>query len=171
MISNIIQQKLPANIAYIDATNLDKALRGLKWKLNYKKFRVWLSEKYKVETAYIFIGLIAKYKDLYTYLQECGFTLVFKDVIFQKDGKAKGNCDTDLIMKASSDAYEGNLNKAIIVSSDGDFTPLIKVLINRNQLGTILSPALPTKCSLLLKRTGAPIAYINDQRSILEQLK
>jgi hypothetical protein len=63
------------NIAYIDAANLDKALRGyLGWKLDYKRFRVWLSEKYKVQRAYIFIGLIPKYKDLYTYLQEvaCG---------------------------------------------------------------------------------------------------
>ncbi len=34
------QQRLPENIAYIDATNLDKALKGLKWKLDYKKFRV-----------------------------------------------------------------------------------------------------------------------------------
>jgi len=27
---------------------------------------------------------------------------------------------------------------------------------------------MAAKCSILLKRTGAPIAYINDQRSILE---
>lgn len=157
------------NIAYIDAANLDKALRlTLLWQLDYRKFRVWLLEKYKVERAYIFIGLIPKYKDLYTYLQECGFTLIFKDVLFDKTGKAKGNCDSDLLMQASADLYEGELNKAIIVASDGDYAPLIKVLMVKGRLDTILSPAPVEKCSLLLKRTGASIAYINDQKSLLE---
>jgi uncharacterized LabA/DUF88 family protein len=165
---NLDGKKL-VTIAYIDAANLDKALRlTLLWELDYKKFRVWLSDKYKVERAYIFIGLIPKYKDLYTYLQECGFTLVFKDVLFDKRGKAKGNCDSDLLMQASADLYEGDLNKAVIVASDGDYAPLIKVLIVKNRLETILSPAPVKNCSILLKRTGAPIAYINDQKSLLE---
>lgn len=157
------------NIAYIDATNLDKAIRKvLKWNLDYCRFRVWLKDKYRVERAYIFIGLIPKYKDLYTYLQECGFTLVFKEVIYQ-GGMPKGNCDSDLLMQASSDLYEGDLNKAIIVTSDGDYAPLIKVLLSKGKLEAILSPAMADRCSILLKRTGAPIAYINDQRSILEK--
>src|SRR4029077_6378275 len=119
------------NIAYIDAANLDKALRTYgKWKLDYKRFRVWLKEKYKVQRAYIFIGLIPKYKDLYTYLQECGFTIVFKDVLYQ-DGKPKGNCDSDLLMQATGDFYEGDLSKAILVASDGDYAPLVKLLYMR----------------------------------------
>jgi hypothetical protein len=158
------------NIAYIDATNLDKALRNiLKWKLDYKKFRVWLMDKYNIETAYIFIGLIPKYKDIYTHLQSCGFELEFKDVVYN-GGKPKGNCDSDLLMKASSDFYEGRLNKAVIVASDGDYTPLVKVLQSKNSLEVILSPSTADKCSILLKRTNAPIAYINDQRAILEEI-
>jgi len=35
-------------------------------------------------------------------------------------------------------------------------------------LEIILSPNTEKKCSILLKRTGAPIAYLNDQSSILE---
>jgi len=159
------------NIAYIDAANLDKALRAYAdWRLDYKRFRVWLSDKYKVDKAYIFIGLIPKYKDLYTYLQECGFTLIFKDVLYQ-DGKPKGNCDADLLMQATSDFYEGNLHKAVLVASDGDYAPLIKLLYGRDSLEVILSPAPADKCSILLKRTGAPIAYINDQKSILAKSK
>jgi hypothetical protein len=111
--------------------------------------------------------LIPKYKNLYTHLQDCGFILAFKDVIYH-GGKAKGNCDSDLLMQASSDFYEGDLEKAIIVASDGDYAPLIKVLQSRSRLEIILSPTMAAKCSILLKRTGAPIAYINDQRSILE---
>ncbi len=163
------EEKKKINIAYIDAANLDKALRDptINWKLGYKRFRIWLSEKYQVERAYIFIGLIPKYKDLYTSLQEAGFTLAFKDVLYQ-NGRPKGNCDSDLLMQATSDFYEGDLNKAIIVASDGDYAPLVKLLHTRGALEIILSPALAEKCSVLLKRTNAPIAYINDQRSILE---
>lgn len=158
------------NIAYIDATNLDKALRNhLRWNLDYKRFRIWLRDKYNVEKAYLFIGLIPKYKDLYIYLQECGFELVFKDVVYA-EGKPKGNCDSDLLMKASSDFYVGNLNKAVIVASDGDYAPLVKVLLEGERLETILSPNNCSRCSILLKRTGAPICYINDQRSKLEKV-
>ena len=156
------------NIAYIDAANLDRAMRDLHWKLDYKKFRVWLKDKYKIEQAYIFIGLIPKYKDLYTYFQQCGFTIVFKEVIYHGTGVPKGNCDTDLIMQAIDDAYEGNLEKALLVSSDGDYAPLVKKLQTREQFLGILSPAPAKKCSILLKRTDAPIAYIDDQKNRLE---
>jgi uncharacterized LabA/DUF88 family protein len=158
------------NIAYIDAANLDKAIRGLEWKLDYRKFRTWLSEKYQVEKAYIFIGLIEKYKNLYNYFQESGYLLVFKDVLHQ-DGKTKGNCDSDLLMKAVSDFYEGELAKAVLVASDGDYAPLVKMLQSKGGIEIILSPALAQKCSILLKRTNCPIAYLNDQRSILEQIE
>ena len=163
-----IEEKTRINIAYIDATNLDKALRNqLGWKIDYKRFRVWLKEKYDVRRPYIFIGLIPKFKDLYTFIQSCGFELEFKDVIYA-GGIAKGNCDSDLLMKASSDYYIGGLNKAVIVASDGDYAPLVKVLLGGNRLEVILSPSTVDKCSILLKRTNAPITYINDQRSILE---
>ncbi len=163
-----MEEKQKINIAYIDAANLDKSLKHtLKWTLDYMSFRRWLSEKYNVECAYIFIGLVPKYKNLYTYLQKCGFELAFKDVLYH-DNKPKGNCDSDLLMKAAQDLYEGDLDKAVIVASDGDYAPLIKTLIEKNSLRIILSPAPTKNCSILLKRTGADISYINDQRSILE---
>jgi uncharacterized LabA/DUF88 family protein len=104
---------------------------------------------------------------MYTFLQDCGFTLVFKDVIYQ-DGKTKGNCDSDLLMQAAKDFYEGKLEKAVLVSSDGDYTPLVKMLAEKDAMATIFSPAPTAKYSVLLKRTGVPIAYLEDQRSILE---
>lgn len=161
-------EKEKTAIAYIDAANLDKALRDLGWKLDYRKFRRWLSDKYQIEHAYLFIGLIPKYRDLYTYLQEAGFTIVFKEVVYQGTGTPKGNCDTDLIMQAVDDAYEGRLKEALLVSSDGDYAPLVKKLQSRNQFLAILSPAPAKKCSILLKRTNARIAYINDQKNLLE---
>ncbi len=155
--------------AYIDGANLHKGVQDLGWKLDYKRFRVWLTEKYGVKESYLFLGLIPKYKDIYTNLQECGFTLVFKEVVYDGAGKAKGNCDADLVLRVTRDAYEKAFERAVIVASDGDYAGLVKFLRERGQLETILSPAIQKKCSILLKRTGASIAYMNDQRNILAQ--
>lgn len=156
------------NFAYIDGANLDKALKDLGWKLDYARFKVWLSEKYSVNNAYVFIGLIPKYKDLYTYLQKCGFTLIFKEVTYDDSGKPNGNCDADLVLQCVRDSYENVFTRAILITSDGDYSSLVKFLIEKNKLHTILSPAISRKCSILLKRTGADIAYINDQKTLLE---
>ena len=109
-----------------------------------------------------------KYKDLYTSLQEDGYTLIFKEVIYDKAGKAKGNCDADLVVKAMEDAYENSYDKALLISSDGDYASLVKFLLSKGKFNTILSPAPEERCSVLLKRTDAAIVYINDKRSILE---
>ncbi len=150
------------NYAYIDGANLHRGIVGFGWTLDYARFKVWLSEKYGVKNAYIFIGLIPKYKELYKYLQECGFTLIFKEVVYDGDGKAKGNCDADLVLQTTRDAYENKFDKAIIVSSDGDYAGLIKFLQEKNKLKIILSPSNQKKCSILLKRTNASITYLND---------
>lgn len=155
------------NFAYIDAANLHKGVDELGWKLDYKRFRVWLREKYSVQTAYLFIGLIPKYKDLYKYLQECGYTIVFKEVVYDGDGKPKGNCDADLVLQATRDVYENNCQKAIIVASDGDYAGLVKFLQEKAKIISILSPSTKTKCSILLKRIGVGIVYLNDKKSIL----
>ncbi|MDP3729543.1 MAG: NYN domain-containing protein [bacterium] len=161
-------RKSEKNFAYIDGANLHKGIENLGWRLNYKRFRVWLEDKYGVSQAYIFIGLVPKYKDLYTALQEAGFTLVFKEITYDGDGRVKGNCDADLVLKTTRDAYESVFNKAVLVSSDGDYAGLVKFLQEKDKFLAIISPAMPEKCSVLLKRTNARIAYLNDQKSILK---
>lgn len=161
----------PNNFAYIDGANLHKGISGFDWKLDYARFRVWLSEKYGVNHAYIFIGLIPRYKDLYTYLQEAGFTLVFKEVVYDGNGKPKGNCDAELVLQATRDTYENKFDKAIIVSSDGDYAGLVKFLKERDKIKIILSPHNKDLCSILLKRTNVPITYIKEQKSILQTQK
>ena len=157
------------NIAYIDGANLHNGIESLNWKFDYKRFRVWLNDKYEVKQAYIFLGFVPRYKDLYTRLQEQNYTLIFKEVIFDGEGKAKGNCDADIVVRAMQDAYENNFSKAILVSSDGDFSPLVKFLLSKNKIEVILSPYETRKCSVLLKRTGVKISYISEQKNILEQ--
>ncbi len=157
--------------AYIDAANLHKGVSDFGWKFDYTRFRVWLSEKYSVSKAYLFIGLIPRYGNLYKYLQESGFILVYKEVIYDGNGKPKGNCDADLVLQAVCDTYEEKFEKAIIVASDGDYASLVKFLETKNKIRVILSPHTKDECSILLKRTGVPISYIRDQQGILETRK
>jgi len=159
------------NFAYIDGANLHKGVESSGWSLDYRRLRIWLSEKYGAKKTYIFLGLIPRYKELYKYLQEAGFVLVFKEIIYNDQGEPKGNCDADLVLQVVCDAYEGRFDKAVIVSSDGDYASLIKFLQNRQKLSAILSTHPKDKCSILLKRTGAKISYINDQRSNLELIQ
>lgn len=156
------------NVAYIDGANLHKGVAQLGWTLDYGRLRIWLREKYGVQQAYLFLGLVPKYKNLYTRLQEQGYTLVFKEVTYDGAGKIKGNCDADIVVHAMRNAYENNFDRALLISSDGDYASLVSFLIEKNKLIIILSPASAKKCSILLKRTGAKIAYIGDQKNILK---
>ena len=46
------------NFAYIDGANLNKGVESLSWKLEYRKFRYWLRQKFSVTDARLFIGLM-----------------------------------------------------------------------------------------------------------------
>ena len=157
------------NFAYIDGANLHRGIADLGWKLDYKRFRVWLTEKYEVKTAYLFLGMIPKYKELYQFLQESGFTLVFKEVVYDGNGKPKGNCDADLVLQAVKDTYENKFDKAVLVSSDGDYSCLVSFLLEKQRFRSVLSPHPSGKCSILLKRTNTKIVYINDKKEQLKQ--
>ena len=66
------------NYAFIDSQNLNLAIREMGWRLDFRKFRVYLKEKLGVEKAFLFIGFIEGNEELYTSLQSSGFILVFK---------------------------------------------------------------------------------------------
>jgi uncharacterized LabA/DUF88 family protein len=157
------------NVVYIDGANLHKGIENLGWKLDYKRLRVWLSEKYHVQHAYLFLGLVPKYKDMYTKLQEDGYTLIFKEVTYDNAGKVKGNCDADIVVRVMRDTYENTFEKAILVSSDGDYASLISFLIEKQKLEVILAPSNAKKCSVLLRRTAAKIVYLDDKKAILKK--
>lgn len=148
--------------AYIDGANLHRGVKSLGWKLDYLRFRSWLRQKFGVSLAYIFIGLISKNANLYTSLQSAEFELVFKDVVYDGDGKAKGNCDADLVLRAMKDFYEHKPAAVVLVSSDGDYASLASFFQEKGVSCTVISPAPVKKCSILLKRTNTPIIYLSD---------
>ena len=155
------------NYAYIDGANLHRGVASLGWELDYKRFRVWLLEKYGVKTAYLFLGLIPRYKELYKYLQECGFVLIYKQVTYNETGIIKGNCDAILVLDAVSDFYEKKYDKAVIVSCDGDYAELVEFLKKKGALLSVVSPG--NKCSYLLRQQNIPLLYLDTQRKKLEK--
>lgn len=156
------------NFAYIDGANLYNGTRSLGWTLDYKKFRVWLKEKFSVTQAYIFIGLVPRQKNLYTYLQEAGYVLVYKEVTYDGTGHVKGNCDADLVLKVVVDFYEKKFNHVVLVSNDGDYAPLVGFLKDKKVFRSLISPS--NKCSYLLRKLNIPIVFLDTQKSNLEQL-
>lgn len=156
------------NYAYIDSQNLNLGIQSLGWKLDFKRFRIYLREKYKVEIAYLFIGYIPENQDMYDYLQKAGYILKFKPVLKNNDGKHKGNVDADLVLQTVIDCYENNFDKAVIVTSDGDFYSLIKFLYNKEKLIVVLSPYKDT-CSTLLKKTAKErLVFMDNLKNKLE---
>ena len=154
------------NAAFIDGANLHKSAAGLGFRIDYTRLRTWLREKHGVETAFVFIGYVESNRALYAFLERAGYELVFKETTRDSEGNVKGNCDADFVLWAVRGYYEGYYEKAILVSSDGDYASLAGFLLARGSLELILSPN--DWCSILLLRTGAPIAYVRDVRPHIE---
>jgi uncharacterized LabA/DUF88 family protein len=159
------------NYAFIDSQNLNLGVQSLGWKLDYKKFRVYLKEKYRVEVAYLFIGFIPQYQDLYASLQKDGYILKFKPVLPDREGGHKGNVDADMVLQIVIDHYERHFNKAVIVTSDGDFYSVVQFLYEHQKLERVISPYFKT-CSTLLKVTAKEkLVFINNLRKKMEYKK
>lgn len=114
------------NFAFIDSQNLYLSIRALGWKLDFKRFRVYLRDKYMVSEAYLFLGYLQGNEPLYTELQQAGYICIFKPTLELRDGKIKGNVDAELVLHTMIN-YE-RFNKAVIVSGDGDFYCLVEYL-------------------------------------------
>jgi uncharacterized LabA/DUF88 family protein len=154
------------NYAFIDGNNLHLGAKDSGWKVDYKRFRVFLKDKYRVAKAYYFIGYMQEHEGLYEYLSNSGYDLVFKPTIPDYDGNTKGNCDAELVLQAMIDLK--NYDKAVIVTSDGDFACLVKYLQGIDKLEMIISPH--KKCSSLL--TGlTKVAFLDDMRGKIEYRK
>jgi len=158
------------NFAYIDGNNLYRGLGNCGWKIDFVRFRKWLSDKYGVTKAYYFIGLVPREKDLYAALQYAGFMLVFKEVVFNGSGIPKGNCDADLVLQSVIDVYENQCDQQILVTSDGDYACLVSFLCKKGKFGALLSPSAPNRCSILLKRLNVCTVYL-DAHGLREKLQ
>lgn len=145
--------------AFIDSQNLNLGTskdiyKGRKriyegWKLDFKKFRIYLADKFKVKKAFLFIGYLKKNEKLYKCLKSFGYELVFKPTVSDQQGNVKGNVDAELVLYAVD--LVSVYDKAIIVTGDGDFHCLVEYLLKKRKLGRLLVPNQKRYTKLFLK--------------------
>ncbi len=145
---------------YIDAANLHKSSRRLGFEIDYRKFYMWIRQKYEADRVYMFFGFIDKYVNLYSRLREHGYILMFKETIVTIDGEVKGNCDAELVLKVVSDYYEKNFDTCVLLSGDGDFSCVVSFLAKKGALHALVVPS-EARCSALLKRAWQSIAPLD----------
>ncbi|MEK7534418.1 MAG: NYN domain-containing protein [Patescibacteria group bacterium] len=144
--------------AFIDSQNLNLGTskdiyKGHKriytgWKLDYKKFRKYLFDKFRVTKAFLFIGFIKQNERMYKSLRSYGYDLIFKPTVKDRQGKPKGNVDAELVLHAAAIEY-ANYDRAVIVSGDGDFRCLHEYLEKNGKLLNIIIPNEKSESSLL----------------------
>lgn len=161
--------KQKPNYAFIDSQNLNLGVRTLGWRVDFKRFRIYLRDKYNVEKAYLFIGYMPQNEDMYSAFNKYGFICIFKPTLTNKDGTTKGNCDAELVLAAMIQ-YK-NYSKAVIVSGDGDFQCLAKYLYEHDKLGFLLVPNQKKYSALLKYDIFKPyLRFVSDLKTKLEYI-
>lgn len=176
------KNKLPKAYAFIDSQNLNIGVQAYGWKIDWRKLRQFLADKYNVTQAYLFIGYLPENDAMYTQMHDAGYLVVLKPTIDMymtpedkeaaaakakaktKEGEevkkpaTKGNVDAELVLYAVKEMP--NYDKAIIISGDGDFFGLIEYLEQQGKLLHVFAPNW--KYSSLLKPFEKYIIRIDD---------
>lgn len=143
------------NIAFIDGQNLHMGTTKMAnpWKIDFKKFRVYLKDKHQVDLAYYFLGYVLEEKrDMYLKIQEAGFILVFREHNALMIGKKKGNVDADIIFEIMKKMYyKEEFERIVLVSGDGDYKRLVDFLIEEKKFKKIIFPNRAFASSLYKK--------------------
>jgi len=150
--------------AFIDSQNLNLGVKSQGWKLDWRKFRQYLRNKYSVEKAFLFIGYKPGNEALYTSMQQMGFLIILKPTLELPDRTVKGNVDAELVLHTMIE-YD-NFSRAIIVSGDGDFFCLVEYLVNKNKLLHLLAPN--KHYSTLYKPFSTYVVRIDQLKASLE---
>lgn len=155
------------NNAYIDNQNLFMATHNAKepWDIDMRRLRIYLSEKYNVDKAYLFMGVYQeKQSELYTLFQNLGYILIFRVHENTQKTIKKGNVDTDLVFQCMKDvASDANLDKVILVSGDGDYYKMVKYLNSESKLEKVLLPSHKNASSLYKSLSRVKYQYLDDK--------
>jgi uncharacterized LabA/DUF88 family protein len=168
-------KKKPTIYTFIDSQNLNlgtskniyknRKLIYKGWKLDFKKFKHYLDDKFRVKKIFLFIGYIPENKRLYKKLKSFGYELIFKPTVKDNNGKIKGNVDAELVLYSSAIEYK-NYDKAIIVSGDGDFRCLHEFLVKNKKLFKIIIPNTKSESSLLKPFQKYKIFIIHEKHKL-----
>ena len=162
--------------AFIDSQNLNlgtsknlyknKKLIYRGWKLDFKKFYLYLRNKFKVSKTLLFIGFIQQNQKLYEFLRRCGYILVFKPTTKDNQGKFKGNVDAELVLHSAAIEFP-KYDQAIIVAGDGDYHCLLEYLKSKNKLFKLIIPNRYSESKLLRKFQDYKIFLYRERNNLI----
>lgn len=153
-----------SNLAFIDGQNLHLGTTQSGWKIDHKKFRTYLKDKYHVHEAYYFLGYVTEEQQyLYNNLQKAGFIVLFREHSSALKGKKKGNVDSDIVFEVMKTLIERkDFTKILLVSGDGDYKKLVDFLVKRNVLKKLLFPNKKFASSLYNKLGSEYFDYLEN---------
>jgi len=178
----VAQQK--GNYAFIDGINLHLTYEYLDWKIDYRKLLTYLRKRHNITTAYYFIGFIKENNNIYKALEAYGYSLAFREVSWNKvdavicphcnkivepeKDKPKCDCDADLVLQVMDEVDE--YDKAILISSDGDFDNLVRKLLRINKLKLVLAPCKEGCSRLLISAARGRIDFMDNHKVELKKI-
>jgi len=176
----------PNNFAFIDGTNLHytyENIANLGWQVDYSKLITFLKAKYNVSFAYYFLGNINENSKVYNELQSNGYHLKLKTptvytteeeycpyclkAIAPELVRYKSDCDSFMTLEIISNM--SLYDRAVIITSDGDFDELIKELVLKDKLRLLLAPCRDGCSGLLKSAAKGRLAFIDDYRTQLQK--
>lgn len=135
----IKKSKIIKTYAFVDASNIIYGARAEGWLIDQKKLLQYLKNKFVVSKAFFYYGKDSKsikQQKFLKRLEEFGYILRVKE-IKRYGTKSKANCDVDLTMDVLLKIKE--YQRAIMLTGDGDFAPLLLYLISKNKKIIIVS--------------------------------
>lgn len=134
--------KKEENIAFIDAQNLHLWTNSENWKIDFKKFRIYLKDKFNIKEAYFFLWFLDEnQQELYKNVQKAWFIVEFREHSSHLKWKKKWNVDVDIVFEIMKRIIEEkDFDKIVLVTWDWDYIKLINYLIWKKLLKKILFP-------------------------------
>jgi len=155
------------NLSFIDGQNLYMGTDSdnPKWRVNLKKFRVYLKDKYSISKAFYFLGyVINDNNSLYEEIQDAGFILKFREHNSAMLSKKKGNVDTDIVFDVMKKIYKKEpFDKIVLIAGDGDYKMLVDFLIEEDRFEKILFPNRKFASSLYKKLGSEYFDYLSNE--------
>lgn len=135
----IKKSKIIKTYAFVDASNIIYGARAEGWLIDQKKLLQYLKSKFGVSKVFFYYGQDSKnikQQKFLKRLEQFGYVLRIKE-IKRYGTKSKANCDVDLTMDVLLKIKE--YQRAIMLTGDGDFLPLIQYMIKQGKEVVIIA--------------------------------
>lgn len=157
-------------IVYIDVQNTHKATQKLWWLIDWRLFFEYLHRKIKPDIVYYAVGYLPELQSHYESIRSYWYTMLFKATTKLPNGEIKWNVDIDIAIRSTLDFCRNWLQKAYVVTNDGDYNTLIDILQQENVFWWLILPDAYS-ASHLIKRLAKDFIDIQRIKHIIQKQK